>query len=168
MDLLIRESQEKDDEILRKLNEQVWLDTYPNSEYGITGQDLKSYFNRTSGKKRKKNISNCKRFVAEVNGEIVGYCTGCVRDAYNQLKAIYILQECQGKGIGRALFTELASKFFDVRMDTVVHVAVYNQKAINAYKKWGFTDTGKRFEEERFCFESGSSIPEMEMLKKSC
>lgn len=35
--------------------------------------------------------------------------------------------------------------------DVVVHIVKYSTQAIKFYKKFGFTDTGKRFTEECYC-----------------
>jgi len=45
-------------------------------------------------------------------------------------------------------------------------VATYNTGAIEFYKRCGFRDTGKRWEEKKFRLRSGAAIPAMEMLAK--
>ena len=46
----------------------------------------------------------------------------------------------------------------------IVHVASYNERAINFYKKLGFQSTGKIFLDERFKLRNGAIIPELEMI----
>lgn len=80
----------------------------------------------------------------------------------NQLQAIYVLPEYQHQGIGTMLWQALC-KSFDVSMPTIVQVATYNKQAIVFYEKLGFTDTGKRWQDDKFRMKSGVVIPEMEM-----
>lgn len=75
------------------------------------------------------------------------------------------LPEYQGLGLGRVLWEE-AKKIFDSQKDIIVHVASYNNKAINFYKKLGFVSTGKIFFDERFKMRNGAIIPELEMIIK--
>lgn len=68
------------------------------------------------------------------------------------------------------MFWKEILKFFastDSKKDVIVHLAVYNLKAIEFYKKLGFVDTGKRFSEEAYKMPiSGVIVPEMEMILK--
>ncbi len=151
----------------------TWLATYPNEEYGITVADVednyKDSFTAETLEKRRKQIlempSNTKYVSAKDGDTVVGICRAIKHEDRNQLQAIYVLPEYQGKGIGHALWLE-AEKFFDPMKETFVQVATYNKKAIAFYEKLGFKDNGKRFSDERFRFKSGNIIPEMEMSKK--
>lgn len=148
----------------------AWLDTYPNEKIGITIDDIENrYKDAFSGErfeKRKKVIQNPKpneKFIIAKDGDkVVGICHAVIYEDKNQLHAIYILPDYQGKGIGIQLWNAVFS-FFDETKDIFVEVADYNEKAINFYKKLGFVDTGKRFSDERFRMKSGAIIPEMEM-----
>jgi ribosomal protein S18 acetylase RimI-like enzyme len=102
-------------------------------------------------------------FVAKVNGKVVGFCFVTKNEERNQLSAIYILPEFQGKGLGKSLW-ESASSFIDTSKDTFVDVVTYNTQAIEFYKKLGFVDTGRRWSEEKFKMKSGGVLPEMEMV----
>lgn len=148
-----------------------WLTTYPNKELGITKDDVDAFFEHRNDQsdinaraERLSNLPPNEHFlVAKDSEKIVGVCRVVIRDEFNQLQAIYLLPEYQGKGIGMKLWDE-AKKFFDETKDTIVHVATYNQKAIAFYQKLGFVDTGKRFTEERHRMPvSGVLIPEMAM-----
>lgn len=152
----------------------AWLATYPNEKLGITVADIedryKDAFTGERLEKRKKVISDPKpneKFFFAKNGEkVIGMCYGDVQEDKNQLRAIYILPEYHGKGIGTKLWEALLP-FFDKTKDTYVEVADYNEKAINFYKKLGFVDTGRRFQDERFRMKSGAILPEMEMMRKA-
>ena len=152
----------------------TWLDTYPNNEAGITVEDIedmfKNAFTEETIQKRKEQIRNPKdgviMLIAKDGSKVVGLCVLVKREDKNQLQAIYVLPEYQGKRIG-SLFWEEAIKIFGLSKDIIVEVATFNDKAISFYKKLGFKDTGKRFSNEKFRMKSGSIIPEMEMILKA-
>lgn len=152
----------------------AWLETYPNKKAGVTKEDVeeryKDAFTGSKLEKRKKIITdpepNEKFIIAKDRDRVVGMCYGDVQEDKNQLKAIYILPEYHGKGIGTKLW-EALYPFFNNTNDTYVEVVDYNEKAISFYKKLGFVDTGKRFQDERFRMKSGAIFTEMEMVKKA-
>jgi ribosomal protein S18 acetylase RimI-like enzyme len=148
-----------------------WLDTYPNTEAGITKEDIEERFRDRNSpdtlEKRRGTFTNPPEghliLVAKDGEKITGVCRLIKRETVNQLQSIYILPEYQRRGIGH-MFWEKALTFFDPTKETIVQVATYNSRAINFYKKLGFVDTGKRFTEERHRMPiSGAFIPEMEM-----
>lgn len=98
---------------------------------------------------------------------MVGVCWISKNAEHNELLAIYVLPGEQRQGIGNKLW-EQALAFFDSSKDIIVHVATYNERAINFYKKLGFVDNGRRFSDEKFKMPvSGNCIPEMEMVVKA-
>jgi ribosomal protein S18 acetylase RimI-like enzyme len=149
----------------------AWLATYPNEKLGITVDDIeyryKDAFSNDRLQKREKIITNQepneKYVIAKDGNMVVGICYVVIKEDRNQLQAIYILPEYQGKGVGTKLWDAVLS-FFDKTKDIYVEVADYNEKAIGFYKKLGFVDTGKRFSDERFRMKSGAMLPEMEMI----
>ena len=148
----------------------TWLNTYPNEAAGITADDIEDrYKDKLSkeGIQRYRNrISklpgNQRILVAKLNKNVIGVCNIIKHEFENELRAIYVLPEHQGKGVGKALWNE-SRRFFNPKNDVVIEVAVYNTRAINFYTKLGFTDTKKRFSDEKFKMKSGATIPEMEM-----
>jgi len=152
----------------------TWLATYPNEEFGITIDDIEDRFKNRMSKeileKRKKYIAshsiNELALVAKKAGKVVGFCRVIRREDKNELLAIYVLPEHQGRGVGKLLW-QRAKYFFDSGKNTIVQVAVYNEKAIRFYEKLGFCDTGKRRSDEKFRMKSGSIIPELEMVIKA-
>jgi len=173
MKISIRKSKKGDLSAIQDINYKSWLETYPNKEHGITLDDVEDRFKtlketwkkRGAGQTTKKGKVERIAYVATVNNKVVGYAVGIIKEKTNQLQAIYILSKYQKHGIGEKLFNKLIDAFFDKNKDIIVEVATYNTQAINAYKKWGFTDSGKRFHDERFRFKSGSIIPEMVLTR---
>jgi len=151
----------------------TWLATYPNQEFNITKEDIEYKYEQALSpeklEERKNRITqigkNQTMLLIEHNNRVVGLCNAINKEEYNELQAIYILPEYQGLGLGRAIWEE-AKNIFDLQKDIVVHVASYNDKAINFYKKLGFASTGKIFFDERFKMRNGAMIPELEMIIK--
>jgi ribosomal protein S18 acetylase RimI-like enzyme len=149
----------------------TWLATYPNEEIGITTEDIedryKEAFTEVGLAKRAERIAhpaeNTSFFIAKDGDKVIGVCNVMRHPDKNQLQAIYVLPEYQGKGVGAMLWEE-AQRHFDLDKDTIVQVATYNTNAINFYKKLGFEETDKRWEDEKFKMKSGAMIPEMEMI----
>ncbi len=149
----------------------TWLNTYPNVENGISVDDIedryKNAFTDETINKRAERILHPPEgetvFVAKEDEKVVGLCFVEKYPEKNQIQAIYVLPEYQGKGIGKKLWSE-AKKVFDAGKDVIIEVATYNTQAIEFYKKLGFVDTGKRWRDEKFKMKSGTTIPEMEMV----
>lgn len=149
----------------------TWLDTYPNKEFNITKEDIIfKYESRLTPDKiaeRRIKISQIKdtelMLVIEKDNKIIALCNVVQEESYNQLKAIYVLPEYQRLGLGQVLWKE-AQKVFSPKKDIIVHVAVYNEKGINFYKKLGFVSTEKIFCDEKYKMRNGAIIPELEMI----
>jgi len=144
----------------------TWLTTYPNKEFGVTIEDVNFIFKdikKADGSKHASLPDNTVYFTAKENGYIIGVCKLIKHEDKNELKAIYVLPEYQGKGIGKMFWAE-ALNFFDSTKDTVVRVVTYNKNAIEFYKKLGFKDTEKIIYDETFRMQSGAIPPEIEMI----
>lgn len=110
----IRKATEPDAKAIAKVHVDSWRTTYANivpDEYLIN----LSYENREQ--LWIKNISNDAVFVAENNeGQIIGFSSGGKErsgkyiEFEGELYAIYLLKECQGQGIGRALVTAIVEE----------------------------------------------------------
>lgn len=152
----------------------TWLDTYPNQEFNITKEDIIfKYESRLTPDKiaeRRIKISQIKdnelMLVIEKDNKIIAVCNAVQEEFYNQLKAIYVLPEYQRLGLGSVLWKE-AQRIFSPQKDIIVHVAAYNEKAINFYKKLGFVSTEKIFCDEKYKMRNGAIIPELEMIIKT-
>ena len=152
----------------------TWLATYPNEKAGITVDDVEDRFKNAFTKeglaKRAERIAhpeeNTSFFLAKEGDKVVGLCNVIRHPDKNQLQAIYVHPEYQGRGVGRLLWGE-AQKHFDFDKDTIAQVATYKTNAIEFYKKFGFIETGKEFSDERFRMKSGAVIPETEMIIKA-
>lgn len=170
--ITIERAQPDDAEEIQNVFYRTWLATYPNTVPGVTVDDVDEYYKeklseegiKKSSKRIEEglNLENQRFLVAKVNGKIAGVCLATVFEDKNQLNAIYVLPEFQGKGLGYKLWGEVL-KFIDHTKDTIVQVVTYNTGAIEFYRRIGFEDTGKRWTDEKFKMKSGATFPEMEM-----
>lgn len=148
----------------------TWLDTYTGMD-GVTKEDIDARFAESnkpeSVAKRRALISNLpsdqRHFVAESDGAVVGVCRLFLHPDKNQLQAIYVLPEFQGRGVGSALWEE-AVRHFNPKLPTVVQVAAANDRAIGFYKRLGFKETGKTWSDEKFRMKSGAIFTETELV----
>jgi len=164
--ITIQKSTSKDALEIGEVFYKTWLATYPNEEVGVTVDDVEFKFKDRKSRDGSKfdNIPENELFLTAKDGEhVVGVCSLVKHEDKNELKAIYVLPEYQGKGIGKMFWND-ALKFFDPKKDNIVEVVTYNKNAIEFYKKLGFKDTGKRLQEERLRMRSGVILPEMEMM----
>lgn len=169
----ILEAKPEDARDIHNLLKKTWFDTYPNEKAGISKEDISKFieerFTEDSIALRAEAIKNKgerKMFLVAKDGEsVVGNCLFLNNEQNYQLKAIYVLPEYQGKGIGQ-MFWKYAQNFLTGKKDIIVWVASYNEKAINFYEKLGFVKTDKDISSQAFEIFPGKHIPEIEMVLK--
>ena len=174
LDIRVVVASPEDTRAIKEVFYTTWLATYPNKEAGVTVEDVEYFykddFTEESLQKTREALANPKKertlLTAKDGYKVVGVCGVVRRSDRNQLHAIYVIPEYQGKGVGKLLWVA-AQNYFDEGKDIVVEVATYNSNAIAFYEKLGFVDTGKRFSDEKFRMKSGAMIPEMEMILKT-
>ena len=150
---------------------QGWLYAYPSSAHGVTVEDIQ---HRYRHRHAPENI--CKRMqeyanvplrltvqVAVHHTRVIGVCRMSHNEERNELEALYVLPRYQRQGYGHVLFVESLAKHNEL-LPTVVHVASYNNQAIQFYRKLGFRDIRRLIENEKFRLQSGAIIPEIEMV----
>jgi len=174
MIIKIRKSVPNDVYGIREVEKATWLKTYPSSEEGITTEDIIKKFeidktpkgiNKIEERKKRYNDKNISVWVAETEGNIIGFCMAIKEKGCNRVGAIYVLQNYQGKGLGQQLI-EKAFGWLGDKKDIFINVARYNKQAINFYKKFGFVETGKRGSLDSAAkLPSGKFIPEIELLR---
>jgi ribosomal protein S18 acetylase RimI-like enzyme len=91
-------------------------------------------------------------FLAWLNGEPVGFAK-VKKDSLNdqiesisqiELQKIYVLKECQGRGVGTALLNEVKNLARDIYPDYIwLDTHISNEKAIRLYERSGFKKIGK-------------------------
>ena len=170
--IIISVAMVEDREQVAEVIDNTWLTTYPNAEHGITHDDIINHIEKWKIERSKRQGDRIKNppkgetlLVAKDGDKVVGICRVNIREDRNFLTAMYVLQSHQGKGIGKKFWLE-AQKYTDPNKDFYLELATYNKNALEFYKKLGFEDTGKRFNDEKMRMKSDSIIPEMEMVLK--
>ena len=149
---MIRDAIEEDSINLAALSLQVWLHSYATD--GLR-QEISRYVLSTFTEQYFKVLLNNPSYrilVFVENNNLVGYVMANLQSVWEdtlngyEIEKLYVQEHFQGKGIGRALLSEMAIRnggaFW---LSTWVH----NKKAIGFYKHLGFVDRGfKDFEFE--------------------
>lgn len=139
--MTIRLAEPEDAPGIAKVQVESWNTTYP----GIVP---KSYLDSLDVKKREKiwkqAVVNQPLYVAEMDGEIVGFAIGGEnrdKDTYpefdGELYAIYSYQCVHGRGIGRALFESAARNLAERGYKKMVVSVLAENPAVNFYKYMG-------------------------------
>ncbi|RQW64301.1 GNAT family N-acetyltransferase [Vibrio viridaestus] len=87
--------------------------------------------------------------VAEADGNVIGYAYAHFwheRSAYRFTvePSIYLSQECTGKGVGRAIYTDLLNRLREKGIKQVLGViALPNPASIGLHESLGFKKTGE-------------------------
>ncbi len=175
MKTTIRKSIPNDVYGIREVQRVTWLKTYPNSEEGITTEDIIRKFDIDKTPEGKKRIKERKKmyedanigiWVAEADDNIIGFCMAIKEGEHNRVGAIYVLPNYHRKGLGGQLI-EKAFAWLGDKKDILVNVARYNKQAISFYKKYSFAETGKKGTLDGAAkLPSGKFIPEIELVKK--
>ena len=147
-----------DAEQCAKLNCLVWKQAYshifPKQVFELQQQNIA---NKIQMFKSGINDDNILTYVAEYNGEIVGYVSGSLisqyelfaQNGYAEMLAIYINPDFQQKGIAKQ-FRQFFLEWLKLNCISkyVVGVLEQNQKARLVYEKWGgvLADNKQSFE----------------------
>lgn len=103
MTYVIREMKQEDIHAVQSVAKIAWHDTYE----GIIPREIQDSFldEAYSDEKMKYRLENTHLFVAEEEGEVIGFANFSPVRLQNEaeLGAIYLLPDQQGKGIGSAL-----------------------------------------------------------------
>jgi diamine N-acetyltransferase len=138
--------------LLIDLGEQTFRETF---EAVNTPENMDSYIRSTFNRlafEREINEKGANFFIAEVDGEPVGFCklnhstkADGLQDANAlEIERIYALKKVIGGGVGKALM-EHCLDFAKQNAFSAVWLGVWehNERAISFYKKWGFEFFGQ-------------------------
>jgi ribosomal protein S18 acetylase RimI-like enzyme len=167
-----------DAEAIYEVKRQGWLSAYPNEEAGITYEDVRKHVDGEHGEGIQKGVERWRSglekdadgkqritYVAKHDGGLVGFVSPGLIEGQRRIGALYVLPEAQGQGVGSRLLQK-AIDWHGRDEDIFLHVASYNENAINLYKRFGFELTGlDTTDYERF--DNNKAIPEQEMVLKA-
>lgn len=155
----------------------TWLATYPNEEADISYEDIRRRLEGENGELIPQKVERWKEgieargetretYIVRSEGKVVGFIAPSIRDKQRRIGAIYVLPEAQGKGIGGALLKKALAWHGDDQ-DVYLHVATYNQNAVDFYKRYGFEQTDAEIVDEIAIQNGNTPIPEIEMVRRA-
>ena len=105
-------------------------------------------------------------WVAQYHGKIIGWAACAPRD--NEIIALYILPEFQGKGLGTRLYGLMLNQL-NLTKNIIIYAVVGNQYAVRFYQKQGFQITASPSEAEILAGLKKNQLPLLTMClpKKS-
>lgn len=137
MNMNIRKMHEEDTKQVQNIAKKTWNATYKNIiPIEVQNNFLESAYNDD---KMKQRLELSLLYVAEVEGEVVGFANySQVRDGGKvELAAIYLYPEFQGQGIGTALLQQ-AIKEIEGTKEIYINVEKDNKIGMTFYKAKGF------------------------------
>ena len=121
---------------IQQIAKKSWAKAYENL---IPNSVQKKYLNEYYSKEQLcKKLEMTHFFVAETEMGIVGFANLFQSKRENDLSAIYLLPECQRKGVGNALLKTVLDQL-QSGDELVVYLEKGNEQAEMFYKKNGFT-----------------------------
>ncbi|MGI6278551.1 MAG: GNAT family N-acetyltransferase [Patescibacteria group bacterium] len=129
---------------ISEIKKKVWLTTYPNLIAGIDKKDVLAKDFNQEERQRPRNIKskNWRYWLAKKDGRVVGYlCAIKKKNNRGAIKLIHVLPECQGEGLGSALFRQALNWLSGRKV--FLQVAKDNFAAIEFYKKFNFSLVGQ-------------------------
>ena len=146
MTYIIREMKQEDIHAVQSVAKIAWHDTYES----IIPREIQDRFldEAYSDEKMKYRLENTHLFVAEEEGEVIGFANFSPVRLQNEaeLGAIYLLPNQQGKGVGSALLQKGLTALKGIRK-LYIHVEAANEKGKRFYESKGFAQL-EEFEED--------------------
>lgn len=129
-----------------KIEEKVWISTYPNENAQISKEDVTARFHQLFKQKRAAEIENemadinhCYKVLIR-NGAIIGYSHVLRQGKVNDFVEIYILDKYHGQGYGRMVFLDGLKWLKQNGKPVQLEVATYNEMAQKFYRHFGFIE----------------------------
>ena len=158
---------------LMEVRYKTWRSTYPRIYPGITEQDVDEKFAdfEEAVKHIEEGIAkenpHKKFLVAKEEGNVVGFLIASqVTDEPREIKALYVLDEYQGKGIGKKLMKNGLEWLDAGNKPVTLEVVSANQRAIDFYKRFGFEKSRDLPMLSEVDAPDGLPIPSIEMVRK--
>ena len=124
-------------ESIRDLAFKIWPNTYKNI-ISITQIDFMLEMMYSSLSIKKQMEEGCQFLMIYENGSEVGFASYQIFETQAKLHKIYILENCQGKGYGKAMVHEIIECLKNENVNTLTLNVNRNNTAKLAYEKMGF------------------------------
>lgn len=168
-----------DAETICDIRDRAWIEAYPNTELGITAEDIKLNAQGRNGVFVSNRIAYLKEqlakdahagfttFVAKLDGKVVGYIDPHT-DSENRRRigAIYVAPEAQGRGVGGKLMNQVLA-LYGRDEDIFLEVVRYNHNAIDFYKRFGFEETDAVVPVDEAAPDYFKHLPQTEMVLRA-
>lgn len=148
----IEEAHPGDEVALAPMHVQAWKESYVGTESGLTSEmvdEMLSHITKDSSFRRNTIIESLSypervlyRVVKNNTNDIVGFLHGSKKEGYNELDAIYLLNEAKRSGVGGKLM-ETFLDWADENKPSRLSVFSFNDDALGFYSKYGFVKTHK-------------------------
>jgi diamine N-acetyltransferase len=105
---------------------------------------FKAHFSKFTFEKRMEDLKKRDRlmvYVAEDNGENLGYFIATVDSLAGEIDSLFVKQSNRGKGLGKELMS-LALKWLEQQNCETIRVSIAegNEHALDFYRKFGFAE----------------------------
>jgi ribosomal protein S18 acetylase RimI-like enzyme len=177
--VIIERAVPRDSEVVCDIRDRAWLKAYPNTELGITVDDIRLLAQGPNGEYVPRRIAYLKKrlakddstgvtmLIAKLDDKIVGFIDAHVDEQNRRcIDALHVAPEVQGNGVGGKLM-QRALDWYGRDQDIYLEVVSYNQNAINFYKHFGFERTDADVTKEEGRPEYLKSLPQIEMVLKA-
>jgi GNAT superfamily N-acetyltransferase len=169
----IEDAHPEDVETLRHIVRDAWLRLYPNTEFGITKEDIEAidWLEPVGIERRRREITDMADTIRtwvlkDTDGGIVGFCKASRSEDGGEVEAIYVREGYEGKGLGKKLLLN-ALEWLPNDKPIKLYVVAYNTHAIGFYKKFGFVETDHTVAYEGTKLPSGKTVPRIEMVRSA-
>lgn len=175
--IVVEPARPDDATAITDVQRQAWLDAYPSPEQGITREEIRLRVEDNQGQPHPENTRKWERsikltgttratFVARSQGQVVGFIVPKIKkNGQRRIMALYVLPQHQGKGIGWQLMTK-ALAWHGAEETVYLDVVIYNHRAIEFYRSFGFIETGKHIADGVAEQRGFRPIPRLEMARK--
>ena len=136
MSVHIRVAKKEDVTAIQQIAKKSWAKAYENLIPNFVQKEYLDEYYSMEQLYRKLEMTNF--FVAEAEIGIVGFANLFQSKKENDLSAIYLLPECQRKGVGNALLKTVLEQLQEGD-ELVVYLEKGNEQAETFYRKNGFT-----------------------------
>ena len=139
----IRQAIPDDAKQIVDISHRSWKLTYPNQSIGLTSKMVDARFKNLDSVIQGWQNSilsqdeNNLVLIAEIDSVVVGFCRCGKLEQIGEIRAMYVDPNFVRNSIGKLLMTEALQKLSCCKI-VIVHVANYNQRAIDFYQSQGF------------------------------